>query len=87
MQLYPHFSPLVAKLGGNAKVFTAEQLRAFRWHYFRTSPRAFLRFRWQQAKDFRLMPLARQTAHRLGVFELAKRIKVALFGGPKIAQH
>jgi hypothetical protein len=83
MALYPHFSPLVAKLGGNAKVFTAAQLRAFRWHYFAASPAAFLRFRWQQAKRFAVFPAARRIAHRLGVFGLVKRIKIALFGGPK----
>lgn len=85
MELYPHFSPLVAKLGGNAKVFTAAHLRTFRWHYLRTSPAAFLRFRWQQMRQFTLMPMARQIAHRLGVFNLAKRIKNAVFGGPKLA--
>jgi hypothetical protein len=38
MRLYPYFTPLVAKLGGNAKVLTAQAHRKFLAHYFRRNP-------------------------------------------------
>ena len=37
-RLYPHFTPIVAKLGGNAKVFTKRDYRAFRRRYFKRNP-------------------------------------------------
>ena len=57
MQLYPVFSPRVAKLGGNARVFTAPQLWRFRWHYFRKSPAAFVRFRFDLLRRYYPPPL------------------------------
>ncbi len=36
--LYPRFTPLVAKLGGNAKVYTEAEYAKFRWRYFRRNP-------------------------------------------------
>jgi hypothetical protein len=83
MTLYPHFSPLVAKLGGNAKVFTNWQLMRFRWHYFRLSPIAFLRYRWQIFEDAMLMPTARRWAARLGVFDVLKLLRAKIVGAPK----
>lgn len=83
MELYPHFSPLVAKLGGNAKVFTNRQLLQFRWHYFRRSPEAFLRYRWQLFGHATLMPLARRWAARLGLFDTLKLLRAKVVGAPK----
>jgi hypothetical protein len=83
MSLYPHFSPLVAKLGGNAKVFTRAQLLRFRMHFFRQSPAAFLRFRWQLAGQHVLMPAARKWAARLHVFDTLKQLKNRLTGAPQ----
>ena len=37
-QLYPRFSPLVAKLGGNAKVYTRPEYLRFLGRYFRRNP-------------------------------------------------
>jgi hypothetical protein len=83
MELYPHFSPLVAKLGGNAKVFTGAQLLRFRAHFLRQSPLAFMRFRWQQFAQYSLMPAARRWASRLGLFDRLKRVRAKLVGSPK----
>jgi hypothetical protein len=83
MQLYPMFSPRVAKLGGNAKVFTARQLWAFRWHYLRQSPLAFLRYRWQIGWHSFAMPALRTATRTLGLFDLAKRARQAMVGAPR----
>jgi hypothetical protein len=83
MQLYPHFSPLVAKLGGNAKVFTNRQLLQFRLYYFRRSPLAFLRFRWQILQQATLMPAARRWAARFGLFDTFKLLRAKFVGAPK----
>jgi hypothetical protein len=83
MQLYPHFSPLVAKLGGNAKVFTNRQLLQFRLYYFRRSPLAFLRFRWQILQQATLMPAARRWAARFGLFDTFKLLRAKVVGAPK----
>ncbi len=49
MALYPHFTPIVGKLGGGAKVFTSADWRRFRRHFFRLSPAAYVTYRCQQA--------------------------------------
>ena len=85
MELYPNFSPLVAKLGGNAKVFTQAQLWRFRLHYFRRSPAAFIRYRWDRVVKYELMPAARRWARAVGVFELLKSAKGLLVGTPRKA--
>jgi hypothetical protein len=80
--LYPHFSPVIAKLGGNAKVFTPADLRRFRWYFFKLSPVGFLMARWQQFVAFRLFPFARHAAKRLGLFSQAKMLYRWVAGGP-----
>ncbi len=83
MELYPHFSPLVAKLGGNAKVFTKAQLLRFRGHFLLQSPLAFMRFRWQLFEQHSLMPAARRWASRLGLFNALKQVRARMVGAPK----
>ncbi len=83
MQLYPLFSPRVAKLGGNAKVFTASQLNAFRWHYFRRSPLAFLRYRADIAWNAFIEPAIRRAARRTGLFDALKSLRGRIVGRPR----
>ena len=83
MSLYPLFSPRVAKLGGNAKVFTAEQLWRFRMHYLRASPAAFLRYRWDILRGAVLVPAARRWARTLGLFETIKATRNRVIGAPR----
>jgi len=83
MELYPLFSPRVAKLGGNARVFTAAELWRFRLHWLRQSPGAFLRYRWAIIADRVLIPWIKQLAATLGIFGILKTLRGALFGKPK----
>lgn len=66
-KLYPHFSKQVAKIGGNAKVFTKQQLRDFQRRYLRRSPAAFLRTRLEEAWYFDVMPSLRAASESLGI--------------------
>ncbi len=83
MQLYPLFSPRVAKLGGNAKVFTPQQLWAFRWHYMRQSPTAFLRYRAGIIYRSTVEPALRVGLRSVGLFDLAKRARQRWVGAPR----
>jgi hypothetical protein len=82
MSLYPLFSPRVAKLGGNARVFTARQLWAYRWHFLRQSPVAFLRFRRDIVYHSILLPSLRILFRSVGLFGLAKRVRQRMVGAP-----
>jgi hypothetical protein len=83
MRLYPLFTPRVAKLGGNAKVFTARDLCRFRLHYFRTSPLAFLRYRAQLILQYFIVPAIREQARALGLFLILKDLKRRFVGAPR----
>jgi hypothetical protein len=65
-RLYPHFTPVVAKLGGNAKVFTRAELRAFKRRYFRRNPGGYIRWHLEQLLAQGL-DVARVVADHLGV--------------------
>lgn len=83
MRLYPMFSPRVAKLGGNAKVFTARQLWAFRRHYFVKAPVAFCRYRLDIVQTSLVMPMLRTAFRAVGLFDLAKRLRQKVVGAPR----
>jgi hypothetical protein len=72
IKLYPHFSPRIAKYGGNAKVYTRKDLRRFYWHYFRLSPRAMIRFYFEQRIKFLLMPAVYVVLARLSLLNVIK---------------
>jgi hypothetical protein len=80
--LYPNFSPLVAKIGGNAKVFTTAAYRQFWWRYFKRSPIVTTRYFLSQYFDDQLVPAARAVADRLGVKPPLRRIYRRLLGDP-----
>jgi hypothetical protein len=65
-KLYPHFTPVVAKLGGNAKVFTWAEWRAFKRRYFRRNPGGYMSWRVEQRFEEGL-DVARVVADYLGV--------------------
>ena len=79
--LYPWFTPLVSKLGGNAKVFTNPEWRAFRRHYFRRNPLAYLRGHTGLAVA-RGIDTARWIADLLGIKPPLKWIYRRLLGDP-----
>jgi hypothetical protein len=73
MRLYPWFSPLVAKVGGNAKVFTPEEYRAFHWRYFKRAPLAYLRYQSERTWRQSISPALITFLARLGVKEQARK--------------
>jgi len=81
--LYPHFSPLVAKLGGNAKVFTDAEWRAFRRRYFRRNPLGYVETRWEQGSAA-LIEIARRLSGRVGVKGPLKWVYRKLLGDPVV---
>jgi hypothetical protein len=72
--LYPAFTPIVAKLGGMAKVHTRAEARRFRRHYLRLSPRAYLSDRLRDAWLQRAKPRVREVCRRLRILEPLKRL-------------
>jgi hypothetical protein len=86
MRLYPDFSPLVAKFGGSAKVYTPSQLWACRLHYFRLSPAAYVRYHFQQYWLSRWKSRVRALAKRLGLFEKLKAAARRMKGLPPLAR-
>ena len=65
--LYPRFTPLVAKLGGNAKVYTKAEYAKFRWRYFRRNPLGTLAYLLEPEKNYVIMPWFRERAESLGL--------------------
>jgi hypothetical protein len=82
MELYPHFTPIVAKLGGNAKVFTRDDHRRFLLRYFLRNPTGFLSWRAEQATAFSLIPTVRRIAEGAGVKEPLKYLYRSFRGDP-----
>ena len=82
--LYPHFSPIVAKLGGNAKVLTPRDLWKFRAHYFRLSPRAYAAHHLNLAWFYRWKPMLRRVLKEVGLFDTAKQTMRRALGLPSL---
>ncbi len=83
MALYPHFTPIVGKLGGAAKVFSVAEFRRFQLHFFRRSPAAYLIYRGEQLAHYRLVPAIKAAARALGAFDTLKRLRLRVIGAPK----
>jgi hypothetical protein len=71
--LYPFVTPLIAKLGGNAKVFDYRQYVRFCWRYFSRNPIAFTSWRIDRFIKFGVQTWLRRWALRLGLFTHLKR--------------
>lgn len=74
MRLYPYFTPLVAKLGGNAKVFTREQYGRFRGRYFRRNPLGTLGYIWDMYFTFVVLATVGRIARALKIRPMVERI-------------
>jgi hypothetical protein len=85
MELYPHFTPTIAKLGGNAKIYTAAELRRFRLHFFRLSPIAFICYRAGLWARYSVVPAIKEIARSLGLFGLLKRVRQRLVNMPTVS--
>jgi hypothetical protein len=80
--LYPRFTPLVAKLGGNAKVYTEAEYRKFRWRYFRRNPLGTLIYLLEPEINYVIMPWFRRLADSVGVKKPLKYLYRTLRGDP-----
>lgn len=80
--LYPRFTPLVAKVGGNAKVYTARQYRKFLWRYLSRNPFGTISYRIQIAMNYTIVPVLRRGAEMLGIKAPLKFIYRSLRGDP-----
>jgi hypothetical protein len=81
-KLYPRFTPLVAKIGGNAKVYTSVQYYRFLWRYFRRNPVAMISWRLQTEWEQIVLPWFRTLAERLGVKRPLKYLYRLWLGDP-----
>jgi hypothetical protein len=84
VSLYPSFPPIVAKLGGNAKVFTPKELRKFHAHYFRLSPRAYAARHLNQLWYYRLKPKLHGVLREVGLLDTVKKPMRRLLGLPSL---
>lgn len=84
VSLYPHITPIVAKLGGNAKVLTALDLWRFRAHYFRLSPRAYTVHQLNQWWYYHWKPMLRDALKEVGLLDTAKQAMRRALGLPSL---
>ena len=80
-RLYPYFTPLVCKLGGNAKVYTDAGWRRFRRRYFRRNPWGYMEWR-LGAMTERLVDVGRRVSGRLGFKAPLKWVYRKMLGDP-----
>lgn len=80
--LYPRFTPIVAKFGGNAKVFTRAQYRTFLWRYYRRNPIGTGQYVFSVGWGHVYLPWLRQKAEAIGVKPILKRIYRGILGDP-----
>jgi len=78
-QLYPHFSPIVAKLRGTARVRTSAEGRRFKRRYFRRNPFGYVEWHLGEAIE-RLIERARGWADVLGIKPPLKRLYRMMLG-------
>jgi hypothetical protein len=84
-QLYPRFSPLVAKIGGNAKVFTRAEYYRFLGRYFRRNPVGTAATLLSIEIDQVWVPWLRRTAEGLGIKRPLKYLYRKMLGDPVVA--
>jgi hypothetical protein len=80
--LYPRFTPLVAKVGGSAKVYTRAQYREFMWRYFRRNPWATLLHRTSVEMNHVVLPGLRSISQTIGIKKPLKRVYRRMLGDP-----
>jgi hypothetical protein len=83
-QLYPRFTPIVAKIGGNAKVFTRGEYIRFLGRYVRRNPIGTASTLLSVEFDQVLLPWIRRTAEGLGLKKPLKYVYRKLLGDPVV---
>ena len=73
-QLYPFFTPIIAKIGGNAKVFDERAYLRFCLRYLRRDPTGFISWRVRRWGHFSVRPWMRKSAERLRPFRPLKTV-------------
>jgi hypothetical protein len=81
--LYPHFTPLIAKLGGAAKVYTNAERRRFKQRYFRRNPLGYLEWHFAQV-EAAFLDHVRWWSERLGLKRPLKIIYRRMIGDPVV---
>ena len=81
-KLYPRFTPLVAKIGGNAKVYTRSEYYRFLLRYFRRNPIGMITYRAQIELDQIILPWFRTLSERLGIKRPLKYLYRRWLGDP-----
>jgi hypothetical protein len=79
--LYPHFSPIVAKLRGSAGVRTPAEWRRFKRRYFRRNPLGYVEWRLEQGREQAIDRL-RVYAEHLGIKAPLRRLYRKILGDP-----
>ncbi len=81
--LYPHFTPIVAKLRGSARVRTFAEWRRFRLRYFLRNPLGYLEWHAEQRLEG-VIDRLRRVADKLGLKRPLKRIYRRMLGDPVV---
>jgi hypothetical protein len=83
--LYPRFSPLVAKVGGNANVYNRSEYMRFLGRYFRRNPIGTVSTLLGTELDEVWIPWFRRTAEKMGVKRPLKYIYRKFLGDPVLS--
>ena len=81
VSLYPHFTPIVAKLRGSSGVATVVEARKFKRRYFRRNPLGYLEWRTEEALQ-RGLDWLRVVSDKVGLKKPLKRIYRRVLGDP-----
>ena len=82
IELFMPPNMLKAKVGGNAKVYTAGQYYRFLWHYFRRNPIGMIAWRLQIEWEQIVLPWLRTLSERLNVKRPLKYLYRRWLGDP-----
>jgi hypothetical protein len=84
-RLYPRFSPLVAKVGGNANVYTRPEYMRFLGRYFRRNPIGTISTLLGTEVEEVWIPWIRRSAEKMGVKRPLKYIYRRFLGDPVLS--
>jgi hypothetical protein len=82
MRLYPHFTPVVAKLGGNAGVYTRDQYTKFLSRYFRRNAVGSAAYMINTYVIFGILPAIGQLTRKLRLHSQLERLQRLVAGAP-----
>jgi hypothetical protein len=83
--LWPDFTPVVAMLGSNARVYTKPELRKYKQRYFRRNRAGYVQAKIEDLVQVRAVNLIRHVSERVGVKGPLKRVYRRMLGDRKAA--